>query len=175
MTYREWMEKNKPECINPDYGGGVLSCPYHYELEQLKTRPCNDLEGIHNDMCRACWDREMPEEKGPVYSGELYPGEFEQAERTYDEGETDCHVADAPHNDEPKEDLVNHPSHYTAGGVECIDAIGAALCKYADPVDAWLAGQVIKYIWRAPLKKCYAQDLQKAKFYLDRLVGRQEG
>lgn len=71
------------------------------------------------------------------------------------------------------EDPVNHPSHYTAGGVECIDAITAALCKYEDPVDAWLAGQVIKYLWRAPLKGKYKEDIEKAQFYLNRLVDNQ--
>lgn len=71
------------------------------------------------------------------------------------------------------EDPVNHPSHYTAGGVECIDAITAALCKYEDPVDAWLAGQVIKYLWRAPLKGKYKEDIEKAQFYLNRLVAKQ--
>ena len=71
------------------------------------------------------------------------------------------------------EDPVNHPSHYTAGGVECIDAITAALCKYEDPVDAWLAGQVIKYLWRAPLKGKYKEDIEKAQFYLNRLVANQ--
>lgn len=75
----------------------------------------------------------------------------------------------------PVDDPVNHPAHYTAGGVECIDAIEAALCKYTDPVDAWLAGQVIKYLWRAPLKGKYAQDIDKAQFYLNRLAGRQGG
>lgn len=74
----------------------------------------------------------------------------------------------------PMNDPVNHPSHYTAGGVECIDAIAAALCKYTDPVDAWLAGQVIKYLWRSPLKGTYEQDLKKAQFYMNRLVKRQE-
>ena len=72
-----------------------------------------------------------------------------------------------------REDPVNHPSHYTAGGVECIDAITAALCKYEDPVDAWLAGQVIKYLWRAPLKGKYKEDIEKAQFYLNRLVANQ--
>ena len=71
------------------------------------------------------------------------------------------------------EDSVNHPSHYTEGGVECIDAITAALCKYEDPVDAWLAGQVIKYLWRAPLKGKYKEDIEKAQFYLNRLAAKQ--
>lgn len=67
-------------------------------------------------------------------------------------------------------DPVNHPSHYTAGGIECIDAIASAICMYNRPIDAWLAGQVIKYLWRAPLKGKYAEDIRKAQFYLNRLV-----
>lgn len=66
-------------------------------------------------------------------------------------------------------DAVNHPAHYTAGGVECIDAIAAALTKYENPMDAWLVGQVIKYLWRAPLKGKYREDIRKAQFYLNRL------
>lgn len=71
---------------------------------------------------------------------------------------------------EKAEDMVNHPSHYTSGGVECIDAITSALSSYEDPVDAWLVGQVIKYLWRAPLKGKYDEDIHKAQFYLNRLV-----
>ena len=68
------------------------------------------------------------------------------------------------------EDMVNHPSHYTSGGVECIDAITSALSSYEDSVDSWLVGQVIKYLWRAPLKGKYEEDIKKAQFYLNRLV-----
>ena len=66
--------------------------------------------------------------------------------------------------------MVNHPSHYTSGGVECIDAITSALSSYEDSVDSWLVGQVIKYLWRAPLKGKYEEDIKKAQFYLNRLV-----
>lgn len=66
-------------------------------------------------------------------------------------------------------DNVNHPSHYTAGGIECIDAITAALQCQTDPVAAWLTGQVIKYMWRWPLKNG-TEDLRKAQWYLDRLI-----
>ena len=68
------------------------------------------------------------------------------------------------------EDMVNHPSHYTSGGIECIDAITSALSSYEDSVDSWLVGQVIKYLWRAPLKGKYEEDIKKAQFYLNRLV-----
>lgn len=100
--------------------------------------------------------------------------------KKYTTAKVDDETEKKPEDDSVKDDSViddpvNHPSHYTAGGVECIDAIYAALCKYADPVDAWLAGQVIKYLWRAPLKGKYAQDIDKAQFYLNRLAKRQGG
>lgn len=75
---------------------------------------------------------------------------------------------------EPKApDMVNKPPHYTAGGIECIDAIAAALSSHKDPMGAWLTGQVIKYLWRWPLKNG-VEDLKKARFYLDRLIRQEE-
>jgi hypothetical protein len=74
-----------------------------------------------------------------------------------------------------KHDPVSHPSHYTQGGIECIDAIEAAVCNHtADPVGAFLTGQVIKYMWRWPFKVKPLEDLKKAKWYLDRLIQRVE-
>lgn len=62
-------------------------------------------------------------------------------------------------------DMVNHPGHYTAGGVECIDAIKAAVPDF----EAYCAGNVIKYVWRYR-RKNGLEDLKKAKWYLDRLL-----
>lgn len=72
-----------------------------------------------------------------------------------------------------QDDPVNHPSHYTAGGIECIDAITAALSCHEDPISAWLTGQCLKYLWRWPLKNGI-EDLKKTRFYLDRLIERME-
>ena len=69
-------------------------------------------------------------------------------------------------------DMVNHPEHYTAGAVECIDALESMASGYKDPVQAGLAWQVVKYIWRSPLKGNQLQDLEKARWYLDRLISR---
>lgn len=66
-------------------------------------------------------------------------------------------------------DAVNHPAHYTAGGIECIDAITAALECHGNPVAAFLTGQVLKYMWRWPMKGG-REDLRKARWYLDRLL-----
>ena len=67
----------------------------------------------------------------------------------------------------PKNDPVNHPAHYTSGGIECIDAIRASLGDkaFAD----YCKGNIIKYLWRYRLKNG-AEDLRKAQFYLNRLV-----
>lgn len=65
-------------------------------------------------------------------------------------------------------DPVNHPSHYTQGKVECIDAIEAALG--VEGFIAFLRGQVIKYQWRCGLKDAANQDGAKAHWYSDRLV-----
>ena len=72
-----------------------------------------------------------------------------------------------------KDDPVNHPTHYTHGGIECIDAIEAALSSQTDPVAAFLTGQSLKYLWRWPIKNGL-EDLRKARWYLDRLIARLE-
>lgn len=72
-----------------------------------------------------------------------------------------------------KPDYVNHPPHYTSGGVECVDAIEAALTAQTDPVSAWLTGQVIKYLWRFPQKNG-VEDLEKAQWYLARMIKREK-
>ena len=71
-------------------------------------------------------------------------------------------------NDKPSSDPVNHPSHYTQGSVECIDAIASALGHGAF-VD-FLRAQVIKYMWRLGHKGDALQDAEKGSWYASRLV-----
>lgn len=63
----------------------------------------------------------------------------------------------------PDNDPINHPSHYTFGGIEVIDAI-----------EAWGLGfhlaNVVKYVARAAHKGQELQDLKKAAWYLDRKI-----
>jgi hypothetical protein len=60
-------------------------------------------------------------------------------------------------------DPVVQPAHYTQGGVECIDALRAALGSAG--FAAYCAGNIIKYVWRYKHKNGL-QDLQKAAVYL---------
>lgn len=66
-----------------------------------------------------------------------------------------------------KEDMVNTPPHYRSDtGVECIDAIRAALGP--EGFRAHCRATVIKYLWRE--KWDTAEDAKKAAWYLNKLV-----
>lgn len=65
-------------------------------------------------------------------------------------------------------DNVNHPAHYTAGGIECIDALKAATVDLTG-IEAVCTANAIKYLWRWKNKNG-VEDLKKAKWYIDRLI-----
>lgn len=65
-------------------------------------------------------------------------------------------------------DPVNHPSHYTQGGVECIEAIKASMSP--EEFSGYLKGNSIKYLWRYRNKGKAKEDLKKAQWYLNRLI-----
>lgn len=67
-------------------------------------------------------------------------------------------------------DKVNHPAHYTAGGIECIDALEAATSALAG-IEAVCTANAIKYLWRWKMKNGI-EDLQKAEWYINRLIER---
>ena len=68
-------------------------------------------------------------------------------------------------------DSVNHPAHYTAGGIECIDCIESMIAPIKNPTYAFLTGQSLKYLARYTMKNG-VEDLKKARWYLDRLIGK---
>lgn len=62
---------------------------------------------------------------------------------------------------------VDHPLHYNSqgSGIECIDVV------------EWMGfslGNAIKYIWRADHKGNAIEDLEKARWYLDREIERRK-
>ena len=67
-------------------------------------------------------------------------------------------------------DAVNHPSHYTDGGIETIDFIEAKKLPYH-------LGNAVKYISRAGKKdqNTTIEDLQKAVWYIERYIKVLEG
>lgn len=68
----------------------------------------------------------------------------------------------------PQDDMVNCPPHYKMGKVECIDAIQAALTP--EEFLGYCKGNVFKYVWRSHFKGG-VEDLKKARWYLNRVVG----
>lgn len=72
----------------------------------------------------------------------------------------------------PTPDPVN-PQHYKNGDVECIEGIRSAVVG-KDGFAGYLTGNVIKYIWRYE-SKGGVQDLEKASWYLNKLVQHEKG
>lgn len=60
-------------------------------------------------------------------------------------------------------DNVNRPAHYNehASGIECI--------QIAEHMGFNL-GNAVKYIWRCDLKQDAIEDLEKARWYIDREI-----
>ena len=79
-----------------------------------------------------------------------------------------------PHaeSDDQEDDMVNHPSHYTQGGIECIEAIKASMPPSS--FQGYCKGNIMKYIWRASLKNG-VEDLKKAQVYLGWMIESMEG
>ncbi|WP_430217416.1 DUF3310 domain-containing protein [Paenibacillus humicus] len=65
-------------------------------------------------------------------------------------------------------DNVNHPNHYTAGKVECINAIEAATEGLVG-FESYVTGNILKYMWRWK-RKNGLEDLKKAQWYLNKLI-----
>lgn len=68
----------------------------------------------------------------------------------------------------PENDMVNKPPHYRGhpSGIECIqitEHMGFNL------------GNAMKYIWRCDLKKDAIEDLEKAKWYIEREIMKRKG
>lgn len=80
----------------------------------------------------------------------------------------DCDLYGELKSDTKKvDDNVNHPSHYTDGKIECIDAIESSMSKEA--FMGYCKGNIIKYVWRYE-HKGGAESLKKAKWYIDKLI-----
>lgn len=65
-------------------------------------------------------------------------------------------------------DAVNHPAHYTSGGIETIDYMEAKAT--VEEFCGHLRLTTIKYLSRTGLKDDALQDLEKAAWYLNKLI-----
>lgn len=78
MTFREKLKQRHPALVSDEYGGGCYGCPKRYGFEAHKPNFCRPNNG---DLCRKCWDREIPEAvpsvKEDQRAGDLRPCEVD--------------------------------------------------------------------------------------------------
>lgn len=88
-------------------------------------------------------------------------------QKEIDRAMRDYRIANPPVKD-VKEDMVSHPSHYTShpSGIECIQ-----ITEHM----GFCIGNAIKYLWRADLKQDPIEDLEKAKWYIEREISKRKG
>ena len=65
-------------------------------------------------------------------------------------------------------DKINSPAHYTNGDIEVIDYIQDKLTK--EQFEGYCIGNIIKYVSRYRHKNG-VEDLEKSRWYLNRLLG----
>ena len=85
----------------------------------------------------------------------------------YENGAAQSPEESKPRKNEP--DAVQSPRPLPAGGIEAIDVIDEAV---ADPA-SFYRGNAIKYLLRAGKKGDAKQDLEKARYYIDREINHQ--
>ena len=71
-----------------------------------------------------------------------------------------------------KVDLINHPPHYTVGGIETIDFMRAK--STPEEFMGHLRLTTIKYLSRTGYKGDALEDLKKAHWYLSYLIAEAE-
>lgn len=75
---------------------------------------------------------------------------------------TDCWCYNDKNLQDSERDSVNHPS---PNGIECIQ-----ITEHMN----FCIGNAVKYLWRADLKADSIQDLEKARWYIDREIQRRK-
>jgi len=67
-----------------------------------------------------------------------------------------------------KPDMVHSPPHYVIGGIETVDVIEAKLSQ--QEWRGYLMGNILKYVTRHGYKSEPKEDLEKAQYYLKKLI-----
>ena len=78
------------------------------------------------------------------------------------------HSHDMSYENEIRYDTVHAPQHYLHGRKETIDVITD--CMTSDEFHGYLKGNILKYVSRYKFKGEPLEDLQKAQWYLNRLI-----
>lgn len=143
------------------------------EMVKALDKFCDEQE----KSCRCC----LLEKFSDVCNFNRWPDDkltiaYEHVYKNGDARLDGSHINTKPHIELPKEatessnkpDMVNHPQHYTQGGIECIDALKAATVGKRG-IEAVCVANVVKYLWRYE-EKNGIEDVRKAKWYIERLL-----
>ena len=132
-----------------------------YQMSENKFVPKEELSTSEYNGCNDCYYEWLGESDAPCCECKhrFDPGTMARLKAK------DCF--------KPKEekvnyeiDMVNHPQHYQHG-IEPIEYIESHDLNFN-------LGNVIKYVSRAPFKGTELEDLEKAKWYLEREIKRHE-
>ena len=99
---------------------------------------------------------------------DVTPREWDRASRKFKAVESPMEEAHILLDAELAKDMVNSPSHYTYGKVECIEAIQESMS--AEAFRGYCKGAALKYLWRYERKDKSLEDLKKAQWYLNKLI-----
>lgn len=137
-----------PECEK------VMTPPGAGVSKELTCEGCGTTFIHKKEKAQGCWPKYCPE-CPPKYSKVPKKKEVavEPVAQTIEEQEVK--TVELP----KKEDVINHPSHYTRGKIEVIDFIEDQQLPYH-------LGNVIKYIARAGYKGDKLEDLKKSAVVL---------
>lgn len=70
-------------------------------------------------------------------------------------------------------DPVNNPKHYTSSKANCDCGLSIECIQITEHMGFNL-GNAVKYIWRCDLKKDAIEDLEKAKWYIQREIDKRK-
>ena len=148
-----------------------LYCEPRYSPERDRKVYCCTEPGTVEKFGMACKEIEesyLDNNLCPDFVSNDNHDDFEKLQ-AYDAKENENYVC-AAIRECSANDPVEHPSHYTQGGIECIDAMKAALGEH---FIGFVVGNAIKYLWRYKHKNGL-EDLKKARWYLDRAIKEME-
>lgn len=141
-------------------------------IGRKSTKQFSGVKSMSNDKCLECGGAvrvdkstvlpsDPPRYKGVCEECGVVNYPFTATHITVGTGTTESGVISTVRGDP-----VNHPKHYTQhpSGVECIQ-----ITEHMN----FCLGNAIKYIWRASLKNGI-EDLEKAKWYIEREISRQK-
>ena len=116
------------------------------------------------------WEDEEPKPFKDGITLTYEPSELDTNEASITLANYGRFAEDAPTTEPiPEPDMIQNPPHYKQYTFEPIDIITEVVKEYP-PEIGFHVGTVLKYLFRSPFKGKQEEDLEKAKYYLERAI-----